>query len=220
MAHREAGLTLRLARILAPVTVLGPGRRVAVWVQGCAIACPGCASVDTWDPAGGEAVPVDEVCKLLADQIGELSLDGLTITGGEPTSQPEALAELVTSLRARLGPRPLDVLLFTGRTHPAATRVAPALLALADCVVAGPYRRELPGEGRLVASGNQTVSYGSAAARRRYEDWNAADGARLQVTAEQGDLLLVGLPEPGDLSEFESRLRERGVGLGEVSWRA
>jgi anaerobic ribonucleoside-triphosphate reductase activating protein len=220
MEHREAGLTLRVARILAPVTVLGPGRRIALWVQGCAIACPGCASVDTWDPAGGEVVPVEHVCTLLADQIGELALDGLTITGGEPTSQPEALAELVTSLRMRLGSRPLDVLLFTGRTHPSATRVAPALLSLADCVVAGPYRRDLPGAGRLVASGNQTVSFGSPAARRRYEDWDAAVGARLQVTADTDDLFLVGMPDSGDLNEFERRLQARGVDLGEVSWRA
>jgi anaerobic ribonucleoside-triphosphate reductase activating protein len=220
MAHREAGLTLRVARILAPVTVLGPGRRIALWVQGCAIACPGCASVDTWDPAGGEAASVDEVCTVLADQIAEHDLDGLTITGGEPTSQPDALAELVTSLRERLGSRALDVLLFTGRTHRAAVRTAPELLSQADCVVAGPYRRELPGTGRLVASGNQTVTFGSTTARLRYEAWDAAAGARLQVTADQDDLFLVGLPDSGDLDEFESRLRQRGIDLGEVSWRA
>lgn len=217
MVHREAGLSLRIARVLAPVTVLGPGRRIVVWVQGCAIACAGCASVDTWDPSGGQAIQVDELAALLVDQIRELRLDGLTITGGEPTSQPAALGELVRQVRE--GSAPLDVLVFTGRTDLAARRVAPDLIGQADCVVAGPYRQDLPGRGRLVASDNQVVSFGSPAARQRYATWLEDESPRrLELTADSDSLYLVGLPDSGDLVEFERRLHDRGITLREATW--
>ncbi|WP_432874608.1 4Fe-4S single cluster domain-containing protein [Kribbella sp. CA-245084] len=219
MVHSGAGLSLRIARILAPVTVLGPGRRVALWVQGCEIGCAGCASVDTWDPAGGFALPADEVAERLAEQIRDGELDGLTITGGEPTSQPHALAELVSQVRERLDPTPVEVLVFTGRTYQAAARAAPGLVAQADCIVAGPFRRDLPAAGRLLASSNQTVTYRSPAVRAYYEAWQAAEGAQLEVAVDQGSVFLVGLPARGDLDNFANGLERRGLNLAGVSWR-
>ncbi|WP_327635065.1 radical SAM protein [Kribbella sp. NBC_00482] len=217
MAHGEAGLTLRVARILAPVTALGPGRRVVLWVQGCAIGCIGCASVDTWDPNGGRDLTVDEVAATLAEQIRSGELDGLTITGGEPTSQPDAVATVVGQVRKLVGP--VDVLVFSGRPYAAARRSAPRLVSMADCVVAGPFRQDLPAAGRLVASSNQTVHYRSAAVRDRYERWTAVSSPGLEVTVDQGAVFLVGIPQRGELDEFAGRLHERGVDLGEVSWR-
>jgi anaerobic ribonucleoside-triphosphate reductase activating protein len=41
-----------LNRVHFPVTALGPGRRIGIWLQGCLIRCPGCMSLDTWAPAG------------------------------------------------------------------------------------------------------------------------------------------------------------------------
>ncbi len=40
--------TIELNKAHWPVTVLGPGRRIGLWVQGCSIHCPGCVSQDTW----------------------------------------------------------------------------------------------------------------------------------------------------------------------------
>ncbi|MGN6302633.1 MAG: 4Fe-4S single cluster domain-containing protein [Angustibacter sp.] len=217
MAHRGAGLTVRLARVLAPVTVLGPGRRVAVWVQGCAIACPGCASVDTWDPDAGTEMPVEALAALVGGLATEHRADGLTITGGEPTDQSESLAELVRLVRGSHGIS--DVLVFTGRPSPAAWRHGPELLSAADAVVAGPYRRERPPAGRLVASDNQTIEFPQPAASERYEAWLAEPGRRLQVVVDDADVHLVGLPAAGDLDEFDRRLRDRGVVMREVSWR-
>ena len=38
---------LALSRMHFPVTTLGPGNRIGIWVQGCTIRCPGCVSADT-----------------------------------------------------------------------------------------------------------------------------------------------------------------------------
>ena len=87
-------MNVRVARLLAPVTVLGPGRRLGLWVQGCGLACPGCASRDTWDPAEGLEIPVAELADRITRTVVAEDLTGLTITGGEPTDQGRALASL------------------------------------------------------------------------------------------------------------------------------
>ena len=211
------GRQLALARVLAPVTTLGPGRRVGIWTQGCALACPGCASRDTWDPDAGTIVGAGELAYTLQTLLTDAP-DGITLTGGEPTDQAAALVEALT----RLTPLP-DLLLFTGRTHAAAQAVAPALLDLATCVVAGPYRPDQPPAEslrRLVASGNQTLHFSDTAAEARYRAWAAGPGPDLQVLADDRDLFLVGLPRAGDLEKFRKRMAERGVEMGGMTWRA
>ncbi len=39
-----------------PVTVLGPGRRIGIWLQGCSIGCAGCISQDTWEADATKAM--------------------------------------------------------------------------------------------------------------------------------------------------------------------
>jgi anaerobic ribonucleoside-triphosphate reductase activating protein len=67
-----------------PVTTLGPGRRVGVWLQGCSIRCQGCISVDTWIKDRG-ITTVDEVVTAL--QLWLSRADGITVSGGEPFDQ-------------------------------------------------------------------------------------------------------------------------------------
>lgn len=219
MVLRTTGLTVRISRVLAPITVLGPGSRLVVWVQGCDLACVGCASVDTWDRAGGREVGVTELSELVSSEIRARSLDGITLTGGEPTDQALALTRVIRAVRSTTPDQHVDVLLFTGRTLTSARRLAPALVGAADCVVAGPYRPDRTGTGRLLASSNQSISYASEAARGRYESWLADDTARLQLAADDRDLYIVGLPAPGTLDSFAARLSHRGVVLDQVTWR-
>jgi anaerobic ribonucleoside-triphosphate reductase activating protein len=73
----------------------GPGTRYTIWVQGCSIHCPGCSNIDTWDPAGGTEYDVQELVK---DILATEDIDGVTITGGEPLDQFDAVYELCNSL--------------------------------------------------------------------------------------------------------------------------
>lgn len=205
---------MRISRIHAPVTVLGPGRRVGVWVQGCTLACPGCASQDTWDAAGGRTVTIDD----LTAEIDDLGHDcgGLTVSGGEPLQQADELAELIALVRGR---RPdWDVLLFTGLAPDEWTNPQQAAAALADAVVAGRYRVDRPGTQPLRASANQQLILTGPRARERYTDLRDQDG-ELQAVFDDRGLTMLGLPRVGDLPRMERALRARGVTLSEVSWR-
>ena len=90
---------LGVSRLHFPVTTLGPGRRAAIWLQGCSIHCPGCVSRDTWAPAAS-LTEVAAVADWIEDQADD-GLTGITVSGGEPLDQPEQLAALLTDLRRR-----------------------------------------------------------------------------------------------------------------------
>ncbi len=90
ISHMTAGRStpLSLSRIHFPVTALGPGKRIGIWFQGCSLRCPGCISTDTWARVTENAT----VAAVLAASasFGE-TVEGVTISGGEPSEQPAAL---------------------------------------------------------------------------------------------------------------------------------
>lgn len=215
-------MKLQVNRVAHPVTVLGPGRRLGLWVQGCRIHCPGCASIDTWDPVGGHSLDTERIVADFADIITSAHLSGLTITGGEPTEQSDALADLVTRLRHTLGGQgaePIDVLVFTGRTAKAAAQSAPSLWEVIDAAVCGPYRADRPSTvDPLIASSNQRLVTLTSLGASRFTPKDRSSGRTLQTHVEGGEITLIGLPDPGDLPRLESALRRRGVTMEGRSW--
>lgn len=214
-------MRLQLSRVAHPVTVLGPGRRLGLWVQGCSIHCAGCASIDTWDPAGGHRADTEPLAAEIADLIVEARLSGLTITGGEPTEQSDALADLVVRVQRSLderGVRPVDVLVFTGRTARAAAQSAPALWGVADAAVCGPYRADRPSDEPLTSSSNQRLVTLTPLGRSRFPSEAPLAGRGLQTHVADGEITLIGLPNPGDLPRLEEALRRRGITMEGRSW--
>ena len=114
----------------------GPGERFVVWLKGCALACPGCFNPHLWDPEGGEEVSAVSLAARIHAVAG---LRGVTLSGGEPLEQPEAVLELLSLLNPRL-----DTVIFTGFSLAeiqADPRKAPVLTRV-DLLVAGRYLRE------------------------------------------------------------------------------
>lgn len=208
---------VRVSRIAAPVTVLGPGRRIALWVQGCTIGCAGCASTDTWDSLGGVAATIQELGERIVEHAVRTGATGLSITGGEPFQQAEPLSALIDEVRAIWPSSELDVLVFTGYAENAARRISPALWACADIVVAGPYRADRPSAHPLLGSANQTIHVRTPRGESSMERLGLAT-SHVQVAEQDGTLHLIGMPKPGDLDLFRKRLAQRGVSFDAVSW--
>ncbi|MFG3710249.1 4Fe-4S single cluster domain-containing protein [Micromonospora sp. NPDC047730] len=139
-APRAAGgaETVAVARFLNATRAEGPGERTAVWVQGCAIRCPGCFNPHLWSFRGGERVaPADLVRRVL-----DAGTEGLTLLGGEPFDQAAPLATVAAGVRAA----GRSVMTFTGYTRAQLDRAVDAgrddvaaLLATTDLLVAGPF---------------------------------------------------------------------------------
>jgi anaerobic ribonucleoside-triphosphate reductase activating protein len=140
-----------VSRVHFPVTTLGPGRRVGVWLQGCSIQCPGCISADTW-PAGTGETTLADLLASVAPWAAEA--DGLTVSGGEPFEQPQALAELLAGWRAL---SPGAVLVFTGLEFDDVALWLAANPGRIDALVTGPYRRAAPQTLALRGSDNQVL---------------------------------------------------------------
>ena len=87
---------LALSRLHFPIMSLGYGRRIGIWTQGCAIGCKGCMSVDTWASRPAN-IPVDEIVTRVDRWLAEA--DGITLSGGEPFDQPEAIVALLSTVR-------------------------------------------------------------------------------------------------------------------------
>ncbi len=209
---------LRIARFHFPVTALGPGRRFGVWVQGCGLACPGCMSRDTWDRLGGRAVRVARLAALWRRAVAE-GADGLTISGGEPLDQADAVTALLRRVRTD---STRDVLVYTGYDMSQARTRGDGVLALADAVITGRY--EITQPTRLIwrGSANQRLTPLTELGRKRYGPYAGHEPGEppLQIGFDSAGLWLIGVPRTGDLRRVEHRLRDRGIELSGVSWRA
>ena len=213
---------LRLSRAHFPVTALGPGRRLGIWVQGCPLACPGCMSLDTWAPDAGVEVDEGELVELWRTAIGE-GAEGMTISGGEPLAQAEGLTRfLLEANRMREGvPDPPDFLLYTGYELTELSRRQRAVLDLVDAVITGRYDIRRPTRLIWRGSANQELVARTELGRARYAEYVDRVPLRppMQLAVDAGRLWVVGVPPAGALHTMERAVRARGIQFEEVAWR-
>lgn len=143
-------MKIRIHDLMECSAANGPGERCVLWLQGCPLHCPGCFNPETHDPNGGTETDT----AALAARIIAAGRD-LSVSGGEPFFQAEALRDLLERL-----PRERSVLVFSGypiaelRADPARA----ACLPFIDVLICGPYRAELPPDySRFCSSANQEL---------------------------------------------------------------
>lgn len=75
----------------------GPGIRVVVFFQGCALRCKFCHNPDTWSLNGGEEYTPEQLVRKIErfKPYFEKSGGGVTFSGGDPLRQPEFLLEVL-----------------------------------------------------------------------------------------------------------------------------
>lgn len=100
---------MQIKRICFPVNVLGPGKRVGIWLCGCRFNCPGCMSPELQDFAAGNKISVCDIINVIK-RIPH-KIDGFTISGGEPFEQAEELGELVQALAQHFTD---DIIVYSG----------------------------------------------------------------------------------------------------------
>jgi anaerobic ribonucleoside-triphosphate reductase activating protein len=216
--------TLQLNKAHWPVTVLGPGRRIGIWVQGCSIGCRGCVSQDTWARDDAKTIGVDDLvawCRRVSDN----ALDGVTISGGEPFEQPAGLAALLARLDRWREESALDfdILCYSGLPMRTLERKHAKLLARLDAIIPEPYVDKLPLANVWRGSSNQPLVPLSDRGRSRYARFVDAPahqgGKHVQMAVEGGRVWMIGIPDRGDMARVEELCASRGLALTNVSWR-
>lgn len=126
-----------IADVESESIVDGPGFRFAVYAQGCPHACPGCHNPQTHPFEGGRPMePADLIALAKKSPLQR----GITLSGGEPFCQAEALVPLAQLAREN----GYNIWIYSGYTYEVLTSdAAPAgsaeLLDLCDVLVDGPY---------------------------------------------------------------------------------
>ena len=103
-------MKLRLFGCVNDSIVDGPGLRYSIFVQGCYHNCLGCHNPESHDVNGGYLKDIEEILKEIDENP---LLDGVTLSGGEPMLQVEALIELSKEIKKRN----LNIVLYSGYTY-------------------------------------------------------------------------------------------------------
>lgn len=203
---------VRLDRALWPVRSLGYGSRAVVWFQGCSLACRDCCSPHTWPVDAGREQAVSDLVAWVFERARSARLDGVTISGGEPFDQPEALCELLAALRAWPDGIERDILVYSGYPWRKLNKDFPQIIELCDVVISEPFVARLP-PAQLRGSSNQKFHRLTQLARVRYPDPTAPFDSRLDFHIEGESFQLIGIPDRNDIEMIYKRLEEQGVSL-------
>ena len=184
---------LQVAQMVPCTEAEGPGRRFALWLQGCPLRCPGCCNPEMLPFEGGRSLRVAEVLAQIRTAAAEQGVEGITLLGGEPLAHAAGAASLARGVRA-LG---LTVMVFSGYTLEEARALPdPAvadLLAHTDILVDGPYVRELPEtRRRWIGSANQRVHFLSPRCDPDDPRWLLPN--TLEIRLAGGELTVNGFP--------------------------
>lgn len=145
---------MRIGKILYPVTTLGRGSRLGIWVQGCNRFCEGCSNPELQTFDDTKEVPVEKIF----DGVKDLPIDGVTFSGGEPFLQTGELRKLIDLFKT-IGCT--DVLVYTGFTMEELVTSGNAdvdyVLSNISVLIDGPFVKSKVDDIPLRGSKNQVV---------------------------------------------------------------
>ncbi|MBD9516034.1 4Fe-4S single cluster domain-containing protein [Pseudomonas sp. PDM22] len=201
-------MKLSLSRVHFPVTTLGPGQRLGIWFQGCSIRCPGCISADTWGP-GQQRIALEQLLADIQPWLNEAQ--GITLSGGEPFDQFDALLLLLRELRQR---SQADILVYSGYPLEQLEAQLQAANGLIDVLISDPYQQHTEQSLALRGSDNQRLNLLTDLGRARLASYQrslaATDKALDLMFDADGSVWMAGIPRRDDLLRLQDLLREQG----------
>lgn len=99
---------VKMAGFIADSLVNGPNNRAVVFFSGCKHKCPGCQNKEAQDFNYGDLVTVDDVIDQIKNSMPLIK--GVTISGGDPFEQPDALLEMIS----KINKLKLNIWVYTG----------------------------------------------------------------------------------------------------------
>ncbi len=184
---------LNLASIRLCTESEGPGRRLAIWVQGCERRCPGCCNQDMQSIRKNIIVDTTDLIKLIQQSMKTDEIEGLSFIGGEPILQAEGLGE-VANWAHSVG---LTVLVFSGYLYDELKAMdnecVNRLLSSTDLLIDGVFiQEEYDTERDWIGSKNQKVHFLSNAYEPGIE--YKKQEHQMEILISEKDILINGWP--------------------------
>ncbi|MDR1917122.1 MAG: radical SAM protein [Synergistaceae bacterium] len=201
---------LRISHYVERTKVLGPFVRSALWVQGCCFSCEGCMAREMHAGEGR----VVSAAALASSLLFIEGVEGVTVSGGEPFLQGEALSALLLEIKSR---RDYGVIVYTGFVYEDLAERARgddairSLLTLTDLLIDGPYVLELDDGYPYRGSSNQRfIPLSDRYAEIFDEYYNSCRGRKIEINFSRGGTTLVGVPSKSGLDSWRRVRNTRG----------
>ena len=188
-------MLMQIDRMYYPVRTLGYGTRFGIWTIGCPRRCPNCSNPELQNPNSKKCIEVSSILSLISQY--KEKIDGVTITGGDPFMQADALRELLIDIE---GLGILDTLVYTGYTldEIKSDYKMNQILAHVGVLVDGPYIDALNDNKSIRGSSNQHIIVLRESLIDRYRDvdnWNR----KSQTIYTDNSLYSIGIPHKADV---------------------
>lgn len=181
------------ARLISGIKTLGPGKRTCLWLQGCArpCKCTHCTSPELHPFIPEHYISTNILIQILSNS----TFDRLTISGGEPLDQPEALYSILRQIRCYYK----DILIYTGYDLENLSKEQLCTVSMADVVITGPYQEAFDDGCILKGSNNQHMYFTSRCRNELTVDYLTyiqKNSKRLQEYICYGNNIIeVGIPD-------------------------
>ena len=186
-----------------PVKVLGPGNRVGIWMSGCIHQCPGCSNPELWRQEDRHKTNLETVMELINLIAKQNTIDGFTITGGDPFYQPEALQTIVHAIR----PISEDILIYTGYQY---EELPTNIINQVAAVIDGKYEADKNSGEILRGSSNQRIIV-KEEYRALYDDYMKHGESKIQNFTTKDGIISVGIHLPGYELELKKAALRKGL---------
>lgn len=183
----SASLEIRLHALMPASSANGPGLRAVVWTQGCSLHCPGCFNPATHSPTGGTIWKLDRLISALSDLAP--SVEGYTISGGEPLEQFLPVTRLVLALKQQTK---RSIILLTGLNWAEIIRLENYndLVSSLDVIICGHFKNKQRIARHMMGSANKELHFLTG----RYTHQDFLEVADAEVVVEpNGNVLLSGI---------------------------
>lgn len=195
---------LKISHVENSTELLGPYSRFAIWVHGCCFDCPGCLAENT--KHGGY---VYKGARELAEEAASRDAEGITVSGGEPFMQAEALLDFFKCLRTK---RDMGIILYTGFTLEELKedpRKA-ALLPYIDILIDGRYIKELDDGRAFVGSSNQKIYYLTERYKEIGKSYYGYGKRKAEIKFTKDEAVLIGVPSKEALKIWKEIKKKAG----------
>ena len=200
-----------IARIIYPIEVLGPGKRIGLWFSGCPHHCMGCSNPELWKQQPEQKITMKRLLEIVNAIADAHPVDGFTITGGEPFAQAAALVELIKNLSTIS----TDILVYSGYTKAELevsgdVDVQDALGRIA-VLIDGRYEEARNNGALLRGSDNQVIHKLNPQWKVRYDTYIENAVNQIQNFTVGDSVISVGIHNPGFSETLDRKVIEKGI---------
>lgn len=193
-----------VARVLYPVEVLGPGKRVGIWFCGCPRRCKGCSNPELWEFQDRYYTSPQIVYELIMQIAKDHPIDGFTITGGDPMYQANDLQQLIVLLRAISE----DILVYTGYSL---NEISTVQLNGIAVLIDGEYIESRNNNCVLKGSDNQNIHILDPNYKEKYEGYLMRSTNQIQNFTTSDGIISVGIHKPNFMNDLLDAVSEKGL---------